>query len=90
MIGREGEWATWEVNSVVRGGEGSKGGEQVAGQSWVRILSALKMDVIRSSEMLVHTKTTRCHVPEKDILPCVGILSQDVNVSKYSRESGRQ
>jgi hypothetical protein len=38
--------------------------------------STLKMEVIRSTETLVHTEATWCHIPENGILPYIFLLIQ--------------
>jgi hypothetical protein len=35
---------------------------------WLETEATLKMDAIRSSEPSVHTRSTRCHIPEDGIL----------------------
>jgi hypothetical protein len=42
--------------------------------SSLAVSSTLKMEAIRSSETLVHTKTTRRHIPENGILQLIGGL----------------
>jgi hypothetical protein len=41
---------------------------KIANEEYARGLSTLKMETIRSSEMSVHTRSTRCHIPEDGIL----------------------
>jgi hypothetical protein len=40
----------------------------IAAGSSLADFSTLKMEAIRSSEMTVHTRTTRCHIPDDGIL----------------------
>jgi hypothetical protein len=48
--------------------------EQVAASSSIEDFSTLKMEVIRSSETSVHTRSTRRHIPEDGILQHIGYL----------------
>jgi hypothetical protein len=48
--------------------------------------STLKMDAIRSSETLVHTRSTRRHIPEDGILPSGSPCSQKRNIKTLAQD----
>jgi hypothetical protein len=53
---------------------------------WLADFSTMKMDAMRSSEMSVHTRSTRRHIPEDGILHChrrKNLKSYDPNIVYY-------